>query len=37
MLTYKIHRLLVITPSGVGKFMPVGIVSATDILKAIAF
>ncbi|MFN3921913.1 MAG: CBS domain-containing protein [Caldimicrobium sp.] len=36
MLTYKVHRLLVITPSMIGKFMPVGIITATDILKIIS-
>ncbi|MFN3407152.1 MAG: CBS domain-containing protein [Caldimicrobium sp.] len=36
MVANKIHRLLVISPSVIGKFMPVGIVTATDILKKIA-
>ncbi|MFN4197026.1 MAG: CBS domain-containing protein [Caldimicrobium sp.] len=36
MVANKIHRLLVISPSVIGKFIPVGIVTATDILKKIA-
>ncbi|MFN3505442.1 MAG: HPP family protein [Caldimicrobium sp.] len=36
MVGNKIHRLLVIGPSAIGKFMPVGIVTATDILKKLA-
>lgn len=37
MLAHKVHRLLVVSPSTIGKYMPVGIISATDILKEIAF
>ena len=36
MLNNKVHRLLVLSPAGVGKSMPVGVVSATDILKVVA-
>lgn len=36
MLAHKVHRLLVVSPSAIGRYMPVGIVSATDILKEIA-
>ncbi len=36
MLNNKVHRLLVFSPAGVGKSMPVGVVSATDILKVVA-
>lgn len=37
MLAYGVHRLLVVNPTGLGKYLPVGIITATDILKAIAF
>ncbi|MFN3568273.1 MAG: CBS domain-containing protein [Caldimicrobium sp.] len=37
MVANRIHRLLVISPSAIGKFMPVGIITATDVLKKIAF
>jgi len=37
MLKHRIHRLLVVSPSKVGKLIPVGVVSATDILREIAF
>jgi CBS domain-containing protein len=36
MLKHKVHRLIVVTPSGVGKFTPVGVISATDILREFA-
>lgn len=36
MLINRVHRLLVISPSTIGKFMPVGIITATDILKKIS-
>lgn len=36
MLAYGVHRLLVINPTGLGKYIPVGIITATDILKALA-
>uniref|UniRef100_A0A832GP46 CBS domain-containing protein n=1 Tax=Caldimicrobium thiodismutans TaxID=1653476 RepID=A0A832GP46_9BACT len=37
MLAHKVHRLLVVSPSAIGRYMPVGIISATDILKEVAF
>lgn len=37
MLAYGVHRLLVVNPTGLGKYMPVGIITATDILRALAF
>ncbi len=37
MMVHKVHRLLVVSPSAVGKYLPVGIITATDILRAIAF
>ncbi|MEZ0343763.1 MAG: CBS domain-containing protein [Caldimicrobium sp.] len=36
MLAHGVHRLLVINPTGLGKYVPVGIITATDILKALA-
>lgn len=33
MLAHGVHRLLVISPSSIGKYVPVGVISATDILK----
>jgi predicted transcriptional regulator len=36
MLKHKVHRLIVVTPSKVGKFAPVGLISATDILREFA-
>lgn len=36
MLINRVHRLLVISPSTIGKFIPVGIITATDILKKIS-
>ncbi|MDM7202609.1 MAG: CBS domain-containing protein [Thermodesulfobacteriaceae bacterium] len=36
MITKKVHRLLVVSPSAIGKYMPVGIVTATDILKKLS-
>jgi len=37
MLAHKVHRLLVVNPGGLGKYMPVGIITASDLLKVIAF
>lgn len=37
MLAHGVHRLLVINPTGLGKYVPVGIITATDILRALAF
>ena len=37
MLKHRIHRLLVVSPSKIGKLIPVGVVSATDILRESAF
>ena len=36
MLAYGVHRLLVINPTGLGKYIPVGIITATDIIRALA-
>lgn len=36
MLNHRVHRLIVVTPSSVGKFVPVGVLSATDVLRELA-
>ncbi len=37
MFAHKVHRLLVVSPSSIGKFMPVGIITASDLLRELAF
>jgi predicted transcriptional regulator len=37
MFAHRVHRLLVVSPSSIGKFMPVGIITATDLLRELAF
>ncbi len=36
MLAHRVHRLIVVSPSSTGKYVPVGVVSATDLIKALA-
>jgi len=36
MLNHRVHRLIVVAPSSVGKYVPVGVLSATDILRELA-
>ncbi len=36
MLNHRVHRLIVVAPSSVGKYVPVGMLSATDILRELA-
>jgi len=36
MLNHRVHRLIVVTPSSVGKFVAIGVLSATDVLRELA-